>query len=116
MANFITRVGWQARITQQEGKTDEFSQAKLEAEIDALLTYMLFIDEVPLAAPVEGVSTFTKTFPQRGPRDHLGRSLRDFDLQKRLFRFPLSYMVYSESLTHFPILYKTAFIGGFTTC
>jgi len=102
MTNFITRVGWQARITQQEGKTDEFSQAKLEAEIDALVTYMLFIDEEPLPAPVEGVSTFTKTFPQRGPRDHVGRSLRDFDLQKRLFRFPLSYMVYSESFDALP--------------
>ena len=61
-----------------------------------------FIDEEPLAAPMEGVSTFTKTFPQRGPRDHLGRSLRDFDLQKRLFRFPLSYMVYSESFDALP--------------
>ncbi len=51
---------------------------------------------------VEGVSTFTKTFPQRGPRDKQGRSLRDFDLEKRLFRYPLSYMVYSEAFDAMP--------------
>ena len=52
--------------------------------------------------PVEGVSTFTKTFPRRGPRDRHGRSLRDFDLQTRLFRYPLSYMVYSAEFDALP--------------
>src|SRR5262249_50303327 len=55
-----------------------------------------------LKAPIQGVSTFTKTFPQRGPRDHSGRSLRDFDLQKRLFKYPLSYMIYSAAFDNLP--------------
>src|SRR6185312_336818 len=59
-------------------------------------------DEVPLREPIEGVSTFTQTFPQRGPRDRQGRSLRDFDLQKRLFKYPLSYMIYSEAFDALP--------------
>jgi hypothetical protein len=42
------------------------------------------------------VSTFTQTFQARGPRDRHGRSLRDFDLETRLFKHPLSFMVYSE--------------------
>ena len=63
---------------------------------------MLFADEAPLKEPVQGVSTFTKTFPQRGPRDRQGRSLRDFDLQKRLFRYPLSYMIYSRAFDALP--------------
>jgi hypothetical protein len=42
------------------------------------------------------VSTFTRTFGRRGPRDAKGRSLREFDLQTRLFRYPLSYMIYSD--------------------
>ena len=45
---------------------------------------------------VEGVSTFTKTFAEPGPRDHQGRSLRDFDMHKRMFRYPLSFMIYSR--------------------
>jgi hypothetical protein len=48
------------------------------------------------------VSTFTTTFPERGPRDKQGRSLRDFDLKTRLFRYPLSWMVYSEAFEAIP--------------
>jgi len=55
-----------------------------------------------LKEPVAGVSTFSKTFPQRGPRDKQGRSLRDFDLKKRLFRYPLSYMIYSAAFDGMP--------------
>jgi hypothetical protein len=67
-----------------------------------MVGYMLFVDEEPLKDPVAGVSTFTKTFAARGPRDAKGRSLRDFDLQKRLFRYPLSYMIYSAAFDGMP--------------
>jgi len=63
---------------------------------------MLFVDEEPLKAPVKGVSSFTETFPQRGPRDPQGRSVRDFDLKTRLFRYPLSYMIYSAAFDGMP--------------
>jgi len=49
-----------------------------------------------------------KTFPQRGQRDRKGRSLREFDLQKRLFRYPLSYMVYSEAFDALPDVVRSA--------
>ena len=42
------------------------------------------------------------TFPARGPRDSRGRSLRDFDLRTRLFRYHLSYMVYSDAFDGMP--------------
>jgi hypothetical protein len=67
----------------------------IDREIDDLVRYLMFADEAPLTSPVKGVSSFTDTFPRRGPRDTQGRSLRDFDLQTRLFRYRLSYMVYS---------------------
>jgi hypothetical protein len=67
-----------------------------------MLKYMLFADEEPLKAPVKGVSMFTETFPQRGPRDPQGHSLRDFDLKTRLFRYPLSYMIYSAAFDGLP--------------
>jgi hypothetical protein len=63
---------------------------------------MLFTGEAPLKEPIEGDSTFTQTFPARGPRDHLGRSLRDFDLKQRLFRYPLSFMINSEAFDALP--------------
>lgn len=72
------------------------SGEKLAAAIEELAAYLTFADEIALTDPIEGVSSFTQTFPQRGPRDSKGRSLRDFDLKTRLFRYPLSYMVYTE--------------------
>ncbi len=92
MTNFITRLGWKARI----------GEGSIDSDLEALVRYMLFTDEAPLREPVEGVSTFTKTFPERGPRDRQGRSLRDFDLQTRLFRYPLSYMIYSRAFDALP--------------
>jgi hypothetical protein len=71
-----------------------------------LLSYMLFADEAKVYDPMAGVSTFTKTFPARGPRDKQGRSLRDFDLQTRLFRYPLSYMIYDPVFDALPNVAK----------
>ncbi len=101
MTNLIVRVGWETRIAQQEGKLAE-ATPRIDNGIDELVAYMLFAEEARLKEPVEGVSTFTKTFPQRGPRDKQGRSLRDFDLKTRMFRYPLSYMIYSEAFDAMP--------------
>jgi len=91
MANLITRLGWDARMN-----------LPIDADLAATADYMLFEDEAPLREPIQGVSTFTDTFPQRGPRDRKGRSLRDFDLHTRLFRYPLSYMIYSRAFDALP--------------
>lgn len=71
--------------------------ADIDKSIDELAAFMTFADEAPLPSPVKGNSGFDTVFARRGPRDNQGRSLRDFDLQTRLFRYPLSYMIYSTS-------------------
>jgi hypothetical protein len=91
MINLITRV---SRIYR--------AQSKDAAAIDELVAYMLFAGEARLTAPVKGASTFTESFAGRGPRDSQGRSLRDFDLKSRMFRYPLSYMIYSDSFDALP--------------
>ena len=101
MTNLMTRIGWDARVAMHDGKLDA-ERKQLNDEIDEMVAYMLFGDEDPLQEPVAGVSTFSKTFPQRGPRDKQGRSLRDFDLKTRLFRYPLSYMIYSAAFDGMP--------------
>ncbi len=95
LTNLMTRLNWEARIP-------ETKPADIESEILAIVKYMLFTDEAPLKEPIQGVSSFSRTFPQRGPRDKKGRSLRDFDLERRLFRYPLSYMIYSPSFDNLP--------------
>ena len=93
MTNLLTRLNWLARMG---------DAASVDVAISETVAYMTFAGEALLTEPVEGVSTFAKTFPQRGPRDSRGRSLRDFDLKTRLFRYPLSYMIYSESFDALP--------------
>jgi hypothetical protein len=105
MTNLLIRIGWDGRIAQHDGQLAT-QRAQLDAEIDELVAYMLFGDEAPLSEPVAGVSTFSKTFSQRGPRDKQGRSLRDFDLRTRLFRYPLSYMIYSAAFDGLPGLVR----------
>jgi hypothetical protein len=102
MTNLMTRVGWEARIAEYDHKYDVATRDKIQSTIEEMIGYMLFTDESRLREPVEGVSTFTKTFPQRGPRDQKGRSLRDFDLQTRLFKYPLSYMIYTPAFDALP--------------
>jgi len=103
MTDLMIRTGWDTRIAQQTGKMDDpATKAKIDGDIQELVTYMLFGDEARLEDPIEGVSLFTQTFPERGPRDSKGRSLRDFDLKTRMFRYPLSYMIYSEAFDGMP--------------
>jgi hypothetical protein len=98
ITNLITRVNAQLRFlkSNQLPAAQMPKQSDVDKTIQEIITFMLFENEFPLTSPVAGVSTFTKTFPERGPRDSKGRSLRDFDLKTRLFRYRLSYMIYSE--------------------
>lgn len=102
MTNRITSVSAQYRRAERSGFVQASTWTRLDAAVDDLVAHMLFVDEASLREPVQGVSTFSKTFPARGPRDTRGRSLRDFDLRTRLFRYRLSYLVYSELMDNMP--------------
>ena len=71
-----------------------------------LLRAMLFVKAAPLAVPVKGTSAFASEFANAGPRDKNGRSLRDLDLERRVFKYPLSYLIYSESFDALPAIVK----------
>ncbi len=102
MTNLTMAVSQQFRRV-SANDTWAISNKNLDRAVEEMVSYMLFVDEAPLADPIQGTSSFTKTFPARGPRDKRGRSLRDFDLQKRLFRYALSYMIYSEVFDAMPM-------------
>ena len=44
-------------------------------------------------------------FASRGPTDPQGRSLRQFDLKTRLFKYPLSCEIYAEAFIKAPVQY-----------
>jgi hypothetical protein len=78
------------------------SEARLEAIAQPLVEALFLAGEAPLPGPVAGASGFAEAFASRGPRDAQGRSLRDLDLQRRLFRYPLSYLIYSPAFQALP--------------
>ena len=108
--NLITKAGYEARRALHEerafGEPDAslsaLTLARIERAAEPLVQAMLFAKEVPLSAPVEGTSSFAADFVARGPKDAKGRSLRDLDLETRLFRYPMSFLVYSESFDALP--------------
>jgi len=73
-----------------------------------VVQYMLFGGEIALTDPIQGTSGFAREFAARGPRDSQGRSLRAFDLKKRLFKYPCSYLIYSEAFDGLPKVVKDA--------
>ena len=102
MINLLTRIGWETRLADHDGLLDAVETRARLAGIEEIVRYMLFVDETPLTDEIEGVSSFTETFEARGPHDSQGRSLRDFDLRSRLFRYPLSFMIYSDLFDGLP--------------
>ena len=84
------------------GKVPDWSDERIAKAADLLLGYMLFRDEQPLKGKVTGTSSFADEFPRQGPRDRKGRSLRALDLEKRLFVYPCSYLIYSATFDGLP--------------
>jgi hypothetical protein len=97
--NLLTRLGWQARSAQARRLVGE---QYLRHTADDLADYMLFVDEAPLTDAIHGSSGFAAQFSAEGPHDSHARSLRQFDLERRLMRYPCSYMIYSEAFDALP--------------
>lgn len=89
----------------------DVTERRIKSAGDDLLRFLFYTGEVELTAPIRGTSRFTEEFQSRGKRDALGRSLRDFDLQTGLFRYPLSYLIESESFDALPHSVR-AYIDG----
>jgi hypothetical protein len=68
-------------------------QAIIAQAAKEVVDFMLFVNEAPLTSEVKGSIVFADEFSKRGPIDSRGRSLRDFDLKKRLFQYPCSYLI-----------------------
>lgn len=112
MVNLITRVGWEARtaryLEEKIGKRTDDMNRVLSSNAQEFVDYLLFVDEAPLTGKIQGTSGFAERFAAQGPRDKQGRSLRQFDLERRLMRHPCSYMIYSEAFENLPAEAKDA--------
>jgi hypothetical protein len=74
----------------------------LTSPVETLVQSLLFSGEFRLTAPVSGDPQFVRTFEAAGVRDRKGRTLRQLDLQTRLFRIPCSFLIQSEAFRELP--------------
>ena len=111
LTNYRTRIALFQAAKANDGKavdstslSDTYRQ-QYQKPAEQLLRYMLFANEAPLTGlgfEADAKSDFAVTFASHGPRDSKGRSLRDFDLKTHTFRYPCSYLVYTESFDSIP--------------
>ena len=87
---------------EKPGTFFDSTKRRIQSVGDELLKCLLFSGEAKLTDTIVGTSTFAQEFSQRGPFDKQGRSLRQFDLKTRLFRYPCSYLIYSEAFDRMP--------------
>jgi len=112
-ANFLTRIALYDQIELNKALGDpldrrsELTQRRIKSACDPLVKYLLFSDEAKLEARIQGTSDFAREFARQGPRDSKGRSLRDLDLKTRLFKYPCSYLIYSEVFDALPDAART---------
>ncbi|MFT3905832.1 MAG: hypothetical protein QM718_05980 [Steroidobacteraceae bacterium] len=118
LTNYRTRIALYSPGSQPQGSQSASGAATALADLpdgvrnqiqkpaEQLLRYLLFANEAALpatdGASLIASSAFARSFAARGPRDARGRSLRDFDLGTHVFRYPCSYLIYSEAFDALP--------------
>lgn len=94
MYNTLTRVGQQARLGQ-------------DAAAAEIVDRLLFRRAAPLPAGVQQNAAFVKAFQAGAPRSAAGDTLKDLQLDGRLFRNRCSYLIYSEAFSALPAKLKS---------
>jgi hypothetical protein len=114
MHNRITRANFQTRqalhyekaLNKGLGEPEDHrwpsTDSRIKSACEPLLEYLFFHDELKLESPIVGSSQFAQNFQKQGPFDAKGRSLRQFNLKSRIFEYPCSYLIYSDSFQKLP--------------
>ena len=114
MHNVLTAANHSGRLTARDAVVmnkalerpvsfqSDSTRRRYESAAEKVVKALLFCDEPLLTSPVAGTSSFAEDFQKRGPFDSQGRSLRQLDLKRRLFVWPCSFLVYSDSFRSLP--------------
>ena len=107
-AGFVNRVveaSYRARtaLHASNGQLTGAQAAELDEQAKIVTRYLLFADEAPLpSGGVEGDAAYKADFLSKRRAAPDGISLKDFDLQTRLFKYRCSYMIYSPVFSGLP--------------
>lgn len=95
-----------ARLDASKNKLTPEDVAALNELATGLVRYILFADEAPLPAPIQGDAAFVNSFLQSRKPSSTGASLRDLDLRTRLIKNRCSYMIYSSLWDGMPAIFR----------
>jgi hypothetical protein len=113
--NLINRANYRVRLVMHdEGVDPDDPEAELPERVVteikrntlALARNLVFTGEAKLDGAIVGDAGFEAYFSALGPFDKQGRSLRQFDGKTRMFKYPCSYMIYSDSFKTLPVAYR----------
>lgn len=114
MHNVLTAASHSGRLTARDAVTmnralerppdfeSDSTKRRYASAAEKVIRALLFVGEPTLASPMRGTSDFTMEFSRRTPANSAAASLREFDLQRRLFRTPCSFLIDSESFKSLP--------------
>ena len=105
--NLLTRLNWESRVASSGAHASE-TEETIRGLVNELADYLLFVGEVPPAVPLIAHSGFAAWLESKAPRDGNGRSCGQLDLTRRLFRYPCSYMLYTEAFDALPSTLRSA--------
>lgn len=114
MHNVLTRANFEGRsalhyqktmakmLEQPEDKLLESVERRLNNAADNVVEALLFAGEPQFTSPVQGTSKYPHVFEAMGKKDKQGRSLRQFDLNKRIFKHPCSFLIHNAAFDMMP--------------
>jgi len=85
-----------------EGYVSDSAQRRIDAVAENVVRHLLMSGEIRFGEPIAGTSGFAEEFEARGKRDSQGRSLRELDLQDRVFKYRCSYLIDSPAFDSLP--------------
>jgi len=121
MHNILNRAtyGMQIVMHRQAGLSRELHREQSEeltgsclivarSQTEKILHYLLFRDEIKLPdGGIDGDPAFQNAFQRNAQYNQDGRSLKDFQLLNRLFKYRCSYMIYSSAFDQLPVQLKS---------
>lgn len=110
MTNLLTRASYEARAADpllhppfaSTPEEDERVASMMAGVAREVVDYLLFVDETKLISQIQGSSGFAERFSAGGSKDRKGRSLYELDLNRRLMKYPCSYLIYSPAFDALP--------------
>jgi len=80
-------------------------ESRFERTSDAeqkLIDYLLFAHERPLTHTIQNQAQFAETFESLDRPGNSGETLRQLELDRRVFKYPLSFLIYTQPFHSLP--------------